>query len=100
MIVRVPEQDPAGVTRMLWIGSGGVFAVREDVVPADRVVVSVEHIAVPLAHEHAFGCPRLVAGVGVDRAATLRRPAHDLDLAVVRIVDETPETVERGRRGV
>ena len=32
---------------------------------------------------------RFVAGAGIDRAPTLRRPGHDFDFAGVGIVDET-----------
>jgi hypothetical protein len=52
----------------------------------------------PFADERALGRAALIAGVGIDGPRALRRPAHDLDLAARRIVDEKTVALER-RRG-
>ena len=66
----------------------------------DRFVAAVEDVAAPFAHEDAFGRSTLVAGVGIDRSRSARRPAHDLDLALCRVVDEAAVADERLRGGV
>jgi hypothetical protein len=69
--------------------------VGEDVVAVDRFVASVEDVAAPFADEDAFGRSALIAGVGIDRSAPACGPAHDLDRAVARVVDEAPVADER-----
>ena len=100
MVVRMPQQDPLRRSRVIGIGALGIFAVREDVVAADGRVAPVEDVTFPFADERAFGRTALIAGVGIDGPRALRRPAHDLDLAVGGIVDEKTVAFERRRRRV
>jgi hypothetical protein len=50
--------------------------------------------------ERALGRPALVARVEIHGTPALRRPAHDLDLALRRVVNEIPVAFERLRRRV
>ena len=100
MIVRVPEEDAARIAAMRCVGGGRLVAVRQDVMPADRIVAAIEDVALPFADERALRRAGLIAGIGVDRARALRRPADDLDRARRRIVDAPAVSFERRWRRV
>ena len=97
MIVRMPEQDALRGARVRVIRAARLLAVREDVVATDGFVAAIENVTFPLADERARGRAALVAGVEVHRARTLRRPAHDFDLALRGIVDQVAIVFESGR---
>ena len=56
--------------------------------------------AAPFADKHAFDRAALVAGIHVDRAPALCRPAHDLDRARVGIIDELAIALQRVGSGI
>jgi len=63
-------------------------------------VAPVQNVALPLAHEHAFGRATLISRVRVDGARPLGRPADDLDAALGGIIDEVPVAPKTPGRGV
>src|SRR4051812_43461595 len=84
---------------MRFVRVDGIFAVREDVVAADRRIATVQDVALPFAEERTLRRAALVARVYVYRATSVRRPSHDLDLALRRIVHEMSVAFQRlGRR--
>ena len=100
MVIRVPEEDSLRVAPVSHVGSGRLGRVRQDVLAADRVVAAEQYITAPFADEHAFDRAALVSSIRVDRPPALRRPAHDLDRAPVRIVDELAITLQRVGSGI
>ena len=53
-----------------------------------RFIAPIKNVAPPLADEHALRRATLIAGVIIDRAGALCRPAHDLDAASIWIVNK------------
>jgi hypothetical protein len=68
-------------------------------VAVDGLVAAEQHVAVPLADEHAAGGAGLVPGIVVHGAPAGGGPADDLDGAFVRIRDEPAVACERLRGG-
>src|SRR5215813_2431563 len=101
MIVRMPDQHARAVglrrrfRRLAWIA-----APADQIAVIDRIVLAVEHLALPLEVEDALGCAALVAAVLIDRPPALRRPPHDLDLRRREIALDAPIALQRllGRR--
>ena len=101
MIVGVPHQDARAVglfdffRRLL-----GIAGPADQIAVVDRLVLAVEHVALPIEGELALGRTAFIAGIGVDRPPALCRPAHDLDLRGGEIVDQHAVALQRLGRGL
>jgi len=95
VIICVPQEHAARRVGMIEARRLGRLGVRQDVVAADRLIAAVQDVALPLAHEHAFGRSALISRICVDRTAALCRPAHDFDATVFRVRYQAPVGQER-----
>src|SRR5215469_5259703 len=96
VVVGAPDQRTLA-TGTVALG-GRLFRPRapaKQVTVADGVVAGIERVAFPFELEQSFGDTALVAGVAVDRAPSLRRPADDLDREISRVTDQAAVACER-----
>ena len=86
VIVQMPQQHPLQVIDLGGgIGSVGIFRPTQNILAADRIVVPVQHFALPLAMKDTLDRTTLIAGTRIDRPPVLRRPLHDFDFEIFRI---------------
>jgi len=96
MIVEVPEQHlisrhrRLACLRLLRVGRPA-----EDIVLADGIIATEEHITIPLADECALDTTGFITSAGVDGTPTLGGPLDDFDLAFAGVPHQVSVALQR-----
>src|SRR5262245_5337582 len=100
MVVGMPQHQAPWPVRVALARQLRRLSISQNVVAIDSLVAAIQDVAAPLAYKHTFSGTGLIAGAGINRPRALRRPPHNLDVAVAGIIHQRTIALKSGGRGL